>query len=878
MKKIVIAIVTFFYFIPGFANHISGGELFYEYTGPGAVANTSRYRVTMRLFRDCNSSGQTLDGETVNIGIYKSNGLNLYKTLALTLVQPIRSIKLNTNTIPCLINAPNVCFQIGIFTGVIDLPATQDGFVLSWVRCCRPDDIANLSLPTGIGGTFVTSVPGTGVMPSGFNSSPQFAIKDTALVCQNKSFVLDFGASDNDGDSLSYSFCSAYAGGSSSNPNPGADPNGLTQTLQLPSLPYQAPFAGDSPLGSGVIINANTGKITGTAPAAGRYVINVCVTEWRNGIALNQHRKDFILAVGNCDYAGAEPVPLTGAWCKSFKVNFSNNNTSSTIQSYYWDFGVANSTTDTSTQPVPNYTYADTGTYRIKLVVHGSSGCVDSGSTTLGVYPGFVPDFSVTGSCFKSPFQFEDKTVSSYGSIRSRKWDFGDLTTNADVSTDQNPAYLYPAPANNKVLLVVTSSKGCVDSISKTIPVRDIPLLKLSFRDTLLCGVDSVQLHASGTGVFTWTPAVNISNPSSPDPVVYPADSTTYVVQLSEGSCSTRDSLHVNVIKSVVVNAGADTIICKTDELTLQPTTNGTTFLWTPVDGLLTLPSIKNPVARPDTTTQYTLTASVGKCQAIDTIIIRVVPYPTADAGPDMGICYGNRTQLTGVMNGTNFTWSPVNMLENATTLTPIAGPEKSTVFVLSVYDSLSGCPKPFRDSVVVRVVSQVKAFAGNDTLVVANQPLHLQASGGVAYVWTPTTGMNDPLIADPTVILTASSNSVVYKVRVSVPEGCFADDEVKVKVFKTAPDIFIPSGFTPNQDGRNDVLRPVPVGIASLEYFRVYNRWGQMIYSTSNINEGWDGSWKGKPQATGTYVFIARGIDYLGNTVFKKGTSVLIR
>ncbi len=96
--------------------------------------------------------------------------------------------------------------------------------------------------------------------------------------------------------------------------------------------------------------------------------------------------------------------------------------------------------------------------------------------------------------------------------------------------------------------------------------------------------------------------------------------------------------------------------------------------------------------------------------------------------------------------------------------------------------------------------------------------------------------------------------------------------------MYKTQPDIFIPTAFTPNNDGKNDILKPIPVGITRIDFFRIYNRFGQLIYETKEYLKGWDGNVAGTPQASGTYVFSAQGVDYTGKTIFKKGTVVLIR
>jgi len=91
-------------------------------------------------------------------------------------------------------------------------------------------------------------------------------------------------------------------------------------------------------------------------------------------------------------------------------------------------------------------------------------------------------------------------------------------------------------------------------------------------------------------------------------------------------------------------------------------------------------------------------------------------------------------------------------------------------------------------------------------------------------------------------------------------------------------PEIFIPSAFSPNGDGMNDIIRPKVVGMKQYNYFRVYNRLGQMLYSTSTLEQGWDGRLGGTLQPSGAYVYMAQAVDYTGKMINKKGTFVLIR
>ena len=119
--------------------------------------------------------------------------------------------------------------------------------------------------------------------------------------------------------------------------------------------------------------------------------------------------------------------------------------------------------------------------------------------------------------------------------------------------------------------------------------------------------------------------------------------------------------------------------------------------------------------------------------------------------------------------------------------------------------------------------------------------------------------------------------NVIRYAVKATTPYGCSGMGYVNVKIFKTKPDIFVPNAFTPGQ-ATNSIFRPVPFGITSLDYFRIYNRLGQLVYNTSAIGSGWDGMLNGVPQGSGGYVWMVRGTDYTGTVITKKGTMVLIR
>jgi gliding motility-associated-like protein len=319
-----------------------------------------------------------------------------------------------------------------------------------------------------------------------------------------------------------------------------------------------------------------------------------------------------------------------------------------------------------------------------------------------------------------------------------------------------------------------------------------------------------------------------------------------------------------------------DTVICATDTVQLGATTNGLKFSWSPAATIID-PTVLNALAIPTGTTSYQLTATIGGCSATDQVTIRTVPYPGSNAGPDTIICYHTSAQLHAAINGNSFTWTPSAGLSDPNSTDPIAAPAASTIYTLTVYDNL-GCPKPGISSVVVTMLPKVNAFAGHDTSVVIGQPLQFNGTGGTGYFWQPSTGLNHNDIANPTGYYDGSFDSIQYKLLVMNESGCVDSAYITVRVFKTNPQIFVPTAFTPNGDGNNDVFRPIAVGITKIEYFSVFNRWGELVFSTTVNGKGWDGTVSGKQQGSGTFVWMVKGVDYTGKVVVEKGTVTLIR
>lgn len=860
------------------ALHIKGGWISYTFLGREANGNL-RYGFTVKVFRDCGPQSPGQNDPFINLTVFRNRDNSSAGGFIATLSRNYRLEK--TTFSPCIRPIPEVCYVILEYFGTVTLPPESLGYTVAFQRCCRIGGIVNIGGSTSSqGNTYTIRLPGTNVNASFVeNSSPVFVEKDTAVVCFNSSFSLDFSASDPDGDSLVYSFASALGGGSTTNPAPAVAPPPPYNPLS-----YAAGFAADNPFGQLISINPRTGLITGISGSQiGEYVVAVKIDEYRNGTLIAETLKELHVAVTNCSAPSAD-LPLEAINCDGFDVTFENRALSPAITSYFWDFGVPGINADTSIQPRPTFSYPDTGVYIAKLVVNREQQCSDSATMVVRVFPGFAPGFEADGSCYSNPFQFRDTTSARYGAVNSWRWDFGNTAASNDTSRLRNPAYTYPAPGTYTITFRATSTKGCDRTITVPLAVLDSPRLILPFRDTLICSIDSLQLRAEGAGIFNWTPATGrIFNAGTATPTVYPTSTTTYTVSLNDRGCVARDTLRVNVLDFITVDAGRDTTICRGDPITLRPITAGLSFSWSP-SITLSDSSIRNPLATPtDSITVYRVIANLGKCQDTDTVTIRTVPYPIARTRPDTSLCFGDAIDIVGIGNGPRFEWSPRVGLTQPLSLLTRAAPSATTRYYLRVFDDL-GCPKPGIDSVLITIIAPIQVNAGRDTSIVFGQTIPLQASStGSIFQWIPATGLNNPTVLSPQLTVNqgtfpSGTDRIIYTLRSSTPEGCVAEDDVSIRIFSTGPSVFVPNAFTPNADGLNDVFRPILAGIEKLDFFRIFNRYGTVIFETNNAETGWDGSIKGSPQGSGTFVYQVQAVDFDGNIIKQGGTFVLIR
>lgn len=435
--------------------------------------------------------------------------------------------------------------------------------------------------------------------------------------------------------------------------------------------------------------------------------------------------------------------------------------------------------------------------------------------------------------------------------------------------TTYQPSSAFSVAAGTHTIYV-KDANGCVRSQAVSISEPSMLAATTSTVGATCAGLGTISINAAGgSGGYQYS-ADGINFQSSNIFNVAPGNYTV-TIRDANGCSITRNAI-VGLINDLTVTPGPDETICEGTSVQLKPSTNASQFSWTNA-GSLNAPNVGQPIASPLVSTQYIVTAILGVCSATDTINVNVLPAPVADAGIGGDICFGQTYQLQG-SGGVSYQWSPAAYLRSTTASNPVSSPTQSIRYSLVVTDA-NGCRSLQPGVVQVKVTPPIVIQLTRDTAVAFGDVFQLRASSlANNYVWSPGFGLNN--FNDPNPIVTVTSD-ITYTVTATTSAGCKGEASVTLKVYK-GPDIYVPTAFTPNRDGKNDVLKPFPVGIKNYTFFRVYNRWGQVIFSTSEFNKGWDGTARGQEQPSGTYVWVVEGFTKENKKISKKGTVALIR
>ncbi|QHS59646.1 CshA/CshB family fibrillar adhesin-related protein [Chitinophaga agri] len=393
----------------------------------------------------------------------------------------------------------------------------------------------------------------------------------------------------------------------------------------------------------------------------------------------------------------------------------------------------------------------------------------------------------------------------------------------------------------------------------------------------VLCAGKPAQLNASGGVKYQWTPSTGLSADTIPNPLATPMVTTTYTVNgVDAEGCPGAASLTIHVNPSPVFNKRSDTAICAGKSVQLYAISDiPATYSWSP-DSSLSNGIISDPVATPVVTTSYTATATtIYGCTSKAVINVVVNPAPEMRVIPDTPVACLGQTIDVVCKGGDVYRWytDRDSLLANGPMIT--IAPTCDSLFKVYMEHHTCAVSDTFMVPVKVHPLPVAGVVKSGD-IDCAHPEVILEATGGRYYSWTPAVAISNSLVANPVV---SPLKTATYEVTVMDENGCTEVKAITVNVdvalsFTRYP---VPSAFSPNGDGRNDCFGLKFWGETNTFEFNVFNRHGNMVFSTRYPGDCWDGTFKGMAQPAGTYVYMIRAKTVCGD-VLRKGTVILAR
>lgn len=537
----------------------------------------------------------------------------------------------------------------------------------------------------------------------------------------------------------------------------------------------------------------------------------------------------------------------------------------SPISNWQWDFGDSGTGNGQHT----THAYSVAGTYTVKLVITDVNGCKDSITKNVISLPGLVADAgNDTAICSNTVV-----TVQLHGNGGGPyTWSPAAYLNNPNL---QNPTATISA--TTKFYLNITSISGCNAVDSVTITINPVPLVK-TLDDTPVCKRSVLVLTTlPGTGTYNWSPGIYVSDSTISSPIFTDTVSRTLIVTGTNAfGCSAKDTINIFVKPLPVVKTIEDSIICNASSITLLTTGNAVSYSWAP-PVFLSNPNIASPVFTGSGSQTYYVTGTgANGCKNIDTLNITVSTPKVFQAPPNKSMCESNAVMLDG-NNGTvgvSYLWSPASYLSSTSIINPMANPPATKQYTVLISDAVCKNDSSFNVLVTVSPKPIINAGKSND-IDCAHLTAQLSASGGISYIWTPATGLNDNTIPNPVATIT---NTQQYVVQVTNATGCSNKDSVTVySNIALSLGRYMPNAFTPNGDGLNDCYGLTRWYFVRKLQFIIYDRWGEKVFSTNNPSACWNGYYKGKKAEPGAYVYYIKAETDCG-TEEQKGTLMLVR
>ena len=496
--------------------------------------------------------------------------------------------------------------------------------------------------------------------------------------------------------------------------------------------------------------------------------------------------------------------------------------------SYVWNTSATSSSISVS--PTIPTTYSVIGT--------GANGCIDSANVTVQVTT--QPTANI--SALKDTICFGETLVLNATGGGTYLWN--------DNSTFDS---LVVSPTLNTTYSVIVDLGGCTDTASFPVIVNPLPIPVIN-GNNVICDGQTLTLTASGGGAYSWsTGAVSTSISVSPT-----ANPTTYSVIVTDANgCvdSTSTSITVNPLPIITIT-GNDTIC---NGATASLTVSGaSSYVWSSGQTVAVV------TVNPTNTTTYTVVGtSTDGCVDSTQFTVSVTPLPTATISGNNSVCDGATIDLTA-SGGTSYLWTTTE-----TTATISVSPTDTTTFIVIV--TASGCSDTASTTINWIPLPSISAYS--DTAIMLGQSASIYAQGTAPFTWSPIEGLSCSTCAS----LTATPSTTTTYCVETTENNCINSACVTIFIDETCGEVFVPNAFSPNNDGNNDCLSVYSNCLEKI-LFRVYSRWGALIYETEDIEACWDGEYNGSTLNSGVYVYTVKAKLINGEEIELKGDVTLFK
>jgi len=566
-------------------------------------------------------------------------------------------------------------------------------------------------------------------------------------------------------------------------------------------------------------------------------------------------------------------IPQNDTGCVPYTISLTNLST--TYKEFIWDFGdgspQSNDTNVTHTFTVP-------GTYTVTLYANNDSSCITSDTSymTFVVMETNLPDIVVSDTtlCHYEQQINIGVTINNPSPYNSILWE-----PSAGILTAPDQAVISVDPSVNNVYNVTvkdTIPGICGFSVTESVHIDLSPReLDIITNDTVVCDGTIIPIVAVGTPGYTyrWTPSTGVSDTTALQPNILVHQSEIYFLTASYPDCAdTTVSISIGMQEIPAVELGPNKTACQWSEIAIEsavsPYRNDYIYQWSPTSGL-SITDGPNTEIVADSTITYRLDVRtpIG-CAGFDTVRITVYPGGFGAIVSDTGYCPGNKAALWA-SGGVSYAWTPSYGLSDTTASNPVASPlttTEYTVYIKDVHDCVD------TEKVMVQVYPEAVLELPDSVSVYPGERYHIEPGTNASYFkWFPTSGLSDPNVADP---FMSPQVRTRYFVEATTENGCVVVDSIDVLVPATVLDM--PNAFNPG--GNNRTFKASRRGIAELKNFSIFNRWGNKVFSTTNIDEGWDGTYNGSVQPMGVYIYIIEAVSESGQVFTHQGNVTLVR